>query len=178
MFYGVDFLLLLACVLLSACSFYPTTATPKASNKPTPTPVPNEGQIAQAVFNAINQDRTAAGLPALTWSTGLATSAHQHNLAMQAANNLAHQLPNEADFGARERQQKIQWNWAAENIGETTEQTQAGALALHAAMMAEKPPEDGHRQNILTKNGTLLGVDILINKQNHELWLTEDFAKV
>lgn len=143
------------------------------------TPAPaNEGQIAQAVFDAINQDRVAAGLPALKWSAGLAGSAHQHNLAMKAANNLAHQLPNESAFGDREKQQNVQWNWAAENIGQTTQQNQAGGLALHAAMMAEKPPEDGHRQNILTKNGTFLGVDVLIDDQNHQLWLTEDFARV
>jgi uncharacterized protein YkwD len=97
---------------------------------------------------------------------------------MKAANTLSHQLPNEAALGDRERKQGVQWWFAAENIGENSEQTQDGALVLHKAMMAEKPPEDGHRQNILTKQGTILGVDILIDTQNHELWLTEDFARV
>lgn len=135
------------------------------------------GQIAQAVFHAINNDRAVAKLPALKWSNQLVASAHQHNLTMKAANNLAHQLPNEAAFGDRERQQGVQWWWAAENIGESSDQTQEGALGLHKAMMAEQPPEDGHRQNILTNQGTLLGVDILIDNQNQKLWLTEDFAR-
>ncbi|GAC1360962.1 MAG: hypothetical protein NVS2B12_27920 [Ktedonobacteraceae bacterium] len=138
----------------------------------------SEGQIARAVFKAINDDRAAARLPALKWSSQLAASARQHNLAMKAANTLAHQLPNEPALGEREHQQHIQWWWAAENIGETSDMTQSGALGLHRAMMAEQPPEDGHRRNILTNQGTMLGVDILIDTQNHILWLTEDFAKV
>ena len=137
-----------------------------------------EGQIAQAVFQAINQSRAANGLPALTWSTALANSARQHNLAMQAANTLSHQLPGEAGLGDRERQQGVNWSWAAENIGETSDTTVNGALGLHQAMMGEQPPNDGHRQNILTTNGNLVGIAILIDQQHGEFWLTEDFAHV
>ncbi len=182
--YSAGFLLIiLVCAQLSACTLGPITVEMKDSktssapsgSSPGST---SEGQIAQAVFNAINNDRAAAKLPALKWSNQLVASAHQHNLTMKAANNLAHQLPNEAGLGDREHQQGVQWWWAAENIGETSDQTQEGALGLHKAMMAEQPPEDGHRQNILTNQGTLLGIDILIDNQNHKLWLTEDFARI
>jgi uncharacterized protein YkwD len=173
-------LTMLVCILLSACSVNPIAADAKSSahSSGAQKGSASESQIAQAVFAAINKDRAAANLPALQWSSQLAASAHQHNLAMKAANTLSHQLPNEAAFGDRERQQGVQWWFAAENIGETSDQTQVGALGLHKAMMAEKPPEDGHRQNILTKQGTILGVDVLIDTQNHILWLTEDFARV
>ena len=137
-----------------------------------------ESQIAQAVFQAINQSRAANGLPALKWSDALAKSARKHDLAMQAANTLAHQLPGEADLGTRESQQGVNWTFAAENIGETTDQSVNGALGLHQAMMNEKPPDDGHRQNILSKNATIVGVDVLIDAQHGKLWLTEDFAQV
>ncbi len=137
-----------------------------------------ENQIAQAVFQAINQSRTKSGLPALTWSTALSNSARQHDLAMQAANTLSHQLPGEAALGDRERQQGINWSWAAENIGETTDQSVNGALGLHQAMMSEQPPDDGHRQNILTTSGTIVGIAILLDQQHGQLWLTEDFAQV
>lgn len=182
-FYPAGVLLMLSlCIQLSACTLGPITVETKNINVPgssggSPQGSTNEGQIARAVSNAINSDRAAAKLPALKWSNQLAASAHQHDLAMKAANNLAHQLPNEAALGDREHQQGVQWWWAAENIGETTDQSQDGALGLHKAMMAEQPPEDGHRQNILTNQGTLLGVDILIDNQNHKLWLTEDFAR-
>jgi uncharacterized protein YkwD len=137
-----------------------------------------EAQIAQAVFQAINQSRAANGLPSLTWSNALANSARQHDLAMQAANTLSHQLPGEAAFGDRERQQGVNWSWAAENIGETSDQTVKGALGLHQAMMSEQPPDDGHRQNILTSSGNIVGIAILIDQQHGQLWLTEDFAHV
>lgn len=132
--------------------------------------------IAQAVFNAINQSRASSGLSALKWDDALVRSAHQHNLAMTAANQLSHQVPGEAELGTREKQQGVSWVWAAENIGETTDMSQQGALSLHQAMMAEKPPDDGHRQNILTTTGTEVGVDIVLDTQHHLLWLTEDFA--
>ncbi len=95
---------------------------------------------------------------------------------MQAANTLSHQLPGEASFGVRERQQGVNWTWAAENIGETSDQSVNGALSLLQAMMNEKPPDDGHRQNILATSATIVGVDIVIDPRNGRLWLTEDFA--
>ena len=137
-----------------------------------------EAQIAQAVFQAINQSRADNGLSPLTWSTALANSARQHDLTMQAANTLSHQLPAEAAFSDRERQQGVNWTWAAENIGETSDQTVNGALGLHQAMMSEQPPNDGHRQNILTSSGNIVGIAILIDQQHGQLWLTEDFARV
>jgi uncharacterized protein YkwD len=137
-----------------------------------------ELQIAQAVFKAINQDRASAGLAALQWNEALVRSARQHNLTMSKANQLSHQLPGEAELGTRETQQGIMWQIAEENIGVTTEMDQNGALALHKAMMAEKPPDDGHRTNILNTQIKQLGVDILFDQTHDELWLTEDFAQI
>jgi uncharacterized protein YkwD len=169
--------------LLVACST-PTIGgqtTPQASVTASSTGAPGataqENQIAQAVFRAVNQSRAANGLPPLTWSLALARSARQHNLAMQAANTLSHQLPGEPALGDRVSQQGIHWVWVAENIGETSEMSTNGALGLHQAMMNERPPNDGHRQNILTTVGTMIGIDILIDHQHGKLWLTEDFAK-
>ena len=171
--------------MLTACST-PTIggqATPQASgtasstNAGAPGATAQENQIAQAVFRAVNESRAENKLPPLKWNTALVRSARQHNLAMSAANTLSHQLPGEADLGKRESQQGVQWVWAAENIGETTEMSTNGALALHQAMMNERPPDDGHRQNILTNVGTMIGIDILLDQQHGNLWLTEDFAK-
>ena len=149
-------------------------STPAISLASTPAATTDTTSIAQAVFNAINQSR--AGLSALKWNDALARSAHQHNLTMAAANQLSHQLPSEPDLGTREKQQGLNWIFAAENIGYSTDMSQQGALSLHKAMMAEQPPNDGHRQNILTTQGTEVGVDILFDNQHNVLWLTEDFA--
>ncbi len=169
--------ILLLC--LCACSTTLSNQTPSAPASAGATgSTTTENQIARAVFQAINQSRAADGLPALTWSDALANSARQHDLTMQAANTLSHQLPGEAAFGDRERQQGVNWSWAAENIGETSNQTANGALGLHQAMMNEQPPNDGHRQNILTTSGNIVGIAILIDQQHGLLWLTEDFAHV
>jgi uncharacterized protein YkwD len=170
----VSICLTLLLFLLCACSTLISYQTPPSQTGAGATAT--ENQIAQAVFQAINHSRAQGGLPPLTWSTALANSARQHDLAMQAANTLSHQLPAEAALGDRERQQGVNWSWAAENIGETSDLTVNGALGLHQAMMSEQPPDDGHRQNILTTSGTSVGVAILIDQQHGLLWLTEDFA--
>jgi uncharacterized protein YkwD len=175
----VSICLTILLLLLCACSTLtdnPTTSAQAGSGATGATAM--EAQIAQAVFQAINQSRAGNGLPPLTWSNALANSARQHDLTMQAANTLSHQLPAEAAFSDRERQQGVNWTWAAENIGETSDQTVNGALGLHQAMMSEQPPNDGHRQNILTSSGNIVGIAILIDQQNGQLWLTEDFARV
>jgi hypothetical protein len=33
----------------------------------------------------------------------------------------------------------------------------------HQSMMAEKPPDDGHRQNILSTSFNLVGIDVLVD---------------
>lgn len=176
------------CALLVACTPVQVTvvkpSAPPASTASGGTTTAGTGttaqeqQIAQAVFAAINKDRAAAGLPALRWSDALARSARQHDQAMMAANQLAHQVSGEPALGDREKQQGVQWVFAAENVGFTTDISMNGALGLHKAMMAEQPPDDGHRQNILSTQAALLGVDILFDSTHEKLWLTEDFANV
>src|SRR5439155_21961632 len=117
-----------------------------------------EDQFAQAVFQAINHDRASNGLTPLSWCTPLANSARQHDLAMEKASTLAHQLDGEANPGDRETQQGITWTWAGENIGEAPDLTVNGAMELHQAMMDEKPPDDGHRQNIISIRYTIVVV--------------------
>ena len=175
----VSICLTILLLFLSACSTTLSNQTPSApADTGATSSTTTENQIARAVFQAINQSRAANRLPALTWSDALANSARQHNLTMQAAKTLSHQLPGEAALGDRERQQGVNWSWAAENIGETSNQTVNGALGLHQAMMNEQPPNDGHRQNILTTSGNIVGIAILIDQQHGLLWLTEDFAHV
>ncbi len=150
--------------------------TPTATSGSTTTGS-DASSIAQAVFAAINQSRAAAGLPAYTWSNALMNSAHQHNLAMAATNDLDHQVAGEADLGTRITQQGINWQEVRENIAYTGDMTQQGALDMENAMLSEQPPNDGHRQNILATDCTLAGVDVVLDTKNGKLWITEDFAK-
>ncbi|GCE09840.1 hypothetical protein KDAU_71690 [Dictyobacter aurantiacus] len=134
---------------------------------------------AQAVFNLINQERAGTGLPPLTWSSQLVQSAHQHNLAMAAADQLSHQLPGEAYFGDREKQAGVNWIAAAENIGYSSySDPTSAAVGLNQSMFAERPPDDGHRQNILSTSCKMVGVDVIVDSVHNRVWLTEDFAAV
>ncbi len=173
------FLLLLLC----SCSIpgvdnQATSSDPCAGNASASGANTQEVQISKAVFEAINQERASNGIASLGWCPALANSARQHDLAMDNAGTLSHQLDGEAGLGDRETQQGVTWTWAGENIGEAPDLNVNGAMELHQLMMQEKPPDDGHRQNILNGNFTVLGVDILIDQQNEVLWLTEDFAQV
>jgi uncharacterized protein YkwD len=173
----------LVCLLaLSACTFVVgTTATTTQTCSGSPGArgaTKTEASIANVVFKAINHDRASNGLAPLSWCPELANSARQHDLAMAKAGTLAHQLDGEAGLGERENEQGVSWSEAGENIGYDGSLSVNGALELHQLMMAEQPPDDGHRQNILSQDFDVVGVDILLDPRNGVLWLTEDFAQL
>jgi uncharacterized protein YkwD len=139
--------------------------------------LPASGGMARAVFDAINTSRQHANLPPLAWSARLATSAHMHDEAMASSNTLSHQTSAEADLGTRVSDAGVSWWWVGENIGVSGTLTLQAALALESAMVNEKPPDDGHRRNILMQDADAVGVDVLLDRTHHRLWLTEDFAQ-
>ncbi len=161
----------------------PTTQSTKPPMSP-PTrtsgggPTSQEQQLAQYVLGLINHDRVAKGLPPYTWSAALARGAHLHNMRMVAFGQLSHQCPGEPDLGARVTNDGLAWRAAGENIGWSNyPDPQQGVLSNHQGMMAEQPPNDGHRRNILSTSFGLVGIDVLIDSQ-HGVWLTEDFAQL
>jgi uncharacterized protein YkwD len=97
---------------------------------------------------------------------------------MQSANQMSHQLPNEPDLGTRVSQAGVNWSSAGENIGYSTDYLHPtnAATGLDQDMLNEQPPDDGHRQNILSKDFTIVGIDVFIDTTNNKIWLTEDFA--
>lgn len=155
----------------------PTTASGNNPGSPTPTSTPQAQQLALYVFGLINHDRMVMGLPAYSWSNALAGGTHLHNLKMMAYGQLSHQCPGEAGLGTRITNDGIAWRAAGENIGWSNyPDPQQGVLMNHQGMMAEKPPNDGHRQNILSASFNLIGIDVLVDAR-HNVWLTEDFAQ-
>jgi uncharacterized protein YkwD len=127
---------------------------------------------AAAVVAAINHTRALRGIPALWWGVRVTASAHAHNLAMARANTLSHQLPGEASLGTRISRQGVSWTWVGENVGWSSSLTTAAALSLEQLMMGDA----GHRNNILTRYASVVGVDVVFDTVHHKLWLTEDFA--
>jgi uncharacterized protein YkwD len=129
------------------------------------------------LFSALNTARAQVGLTPLSWSPSLRRSAASHNSAMAAANRLAPRISTEPALGVRQANQGMVANFAAENLGLSETLSQAGALAVQQAMLAEQPPGDGHRQNLLSSTLNAVGIDVLLDPAHGRLWITEDFAQ-
>ena len=139
------------------------------------------GAPAGQVLALINQARSAAGLPPLTITAGLESSASAHNLTMAGGCGLSHQCPAEPDLGTRETAAGVVWSACGENIGEggpvadTNAAIAQMAVGLTQDMLNEKPPDDGHRRNILSSSFTHIGIAIYLDSSG-TVWLTQDFS--
>jgi uncharacterized protein YkwD len=155
----------------------PTTAPPARPAAP----APGQPAAVQQVLALINQARAQAGLPAYTISSGLDTSAGRHTAVMAGGCGLSHQCPGEPDLGARETAAGVAWTAAGENIGEggpvadTPAAIAQMAVGLTQSMLAEKPPDDGHRLNILSSAFTHTGISVFRDSSG-TVWMTQDFS--
>ena len=157
--------------------------SPSATAAPAGTAPPPAGSSAAAgqVLALINQARAQAGLPAYTISSGLDTSAGRHNAVMAGGCGLSHQCPGEPDLGARETAAGVAWTAAGENIGEGGPVADTGAaiaqmaVGLTQSMLGEKPPDDGHRRNILSSAFTHVGIAVYRDSSG-TVWMTQDFS--
>ena len=162
-----------------SASSSPATPSPTASATDSPGAAP--GTPAAQVLALINQARSAAGLPPLTITAGLDSSASAHNLTMAGGCGLSHQCPAEPDLGARETAAGVIWSACGENIGEggpvadTNAAIAQMAVGLTQDMLNEQPPNDGHRRNILSSSFTHIGIAIYLDSSG-TVWLTQDFS--
>lgn len=135
-------------------------------------------EAAARVLATLNAERAAHRLPALTMDSRLVASAHRHNLVMAASNVLSHQLPGEASLGPRILSTGYRYYYGGENVAWTTDRSVAGLVNVHVAMYNEVPPNDGHRQNILSPNYRNVGIDVVIDAAHGKAWITEDFGRL
>jgi uncharacterized protein YkwD len=162
----------------------PSPSASPTSARPAPQPSPSASTAAGAaasVLALINQARAQAGLPAYTVTSGLDLSSSRHNQLMAAGCGLSHQCPGEASLGDRETAAGVHWTAAGENIGEggpvaDSESAIAQmAVGLTQDMLNEKPPDDGHRLNILSSSFTHIGITVQWSA-NGTVWMTQDFS--
>jgi uncharacterized protein YkwD len=172
------------------------STTPKPSAKPTakPTPKPTRtkpkpvktapapgSSVVNQLLAQINQLRADHGLPPYTLLGGLESSAHKHNLKMMGTCGMSHQCPGEASLGDRISAEGVHWTSCGENIGysgphpDTTAALISAAEGLTTAMYNEKPPDDGHRLNLLSSSFHHIGIDV-VRASNGTVWLTQDFS--
>lgn len=132
---------------------------------------------ANGVLAELNAERANHGLPALKMNSKLVAAAHTHNLAMAKANKLSHQLNGEAALGSRVSAAGYRWSSVGENVAYNSSRSQSGVLAVQKAMYNEKPPDDGHRRNILSKTYVDVGIDVINDSVHGKVWLVTDFGK-
>jgi uncharacterized protein YkwD len=159
--------------------------SPSASQSQSPpASPPSSGQQSQAinaVLALINQARSQAGLPAYTITAGLTRSSSAHNALMAGGCGLSHQCPGEPALGTRETDAGVSWTSAGENIGDggpvsdTSAAIAQMATGLTQDMLNEKPPDDGHRLNILSSSFTHIGIAVTIDSSG-TVWMTQDFS--
>jgi uncharacterized protein YkwD len=154
----------------------PTKTTPKPVKAP-----PAGSSVVDQLLAQINQLRADHGLPAYTLLSGLEASAHKHNLLMMGSCGMSHQCPGEASLGDRISAQGVHWTSCGENIGysgphpNTNAALVSAAEGLTTAMYNEKPPDDGHRLNLLSTSFHHIGIDV-VRASNGTVWLTQDFS--
>jgi uncharacterized protein YkwD len=158
----------------------PATAAPSPS-APTGAPPGQQSTAASQVLALINQARAQAGLPAYSLSAGLDRSAAAHNARMAAGCGLSHQCPGEPPLGTRETDAGVIWTSAGENIGEggpvpdTSSAIAQMAVGRTQDMLNEKPPDDGHRLNILSSAFHHIGIAVSVDSAG-TVWMTQDFS--
>lgn len=140
-----------------------------------PAPPSSANSIETAVFDMLNRERAANGLPALRWSNALAVSAALHNELMDANNSLNHQFPGEAPLQQREAAAGFRPSVWGENVGQSPQTDESGAIGLEQVMYDEAP-SGGHRRNILSSGFGYVGISVIIDNSTGSLWLTEDFG--
>jgi uncharacterized protein YkwD len=157
-------------------------ATPTPASTPSATgPAASQSLAVKQVLALINRARAAAGLPAYTLSARLDTSAGRHNTVMAAGCGLSHQCPGEPALGARETAAGVRWTAAGENIGDggpvggSAAAIARMAVNLTQSMLNEKPPDDGHRLNILSATFSRIGIAVSRDASG-TVWMTQDFA--
>ncbi|WP_052442684.1 CAP domain-containing protein [Streptacidiphilus neutrinimicus] len=142
---------------------------------------PGSSYAVQQVLAVINQARAQAGLPAYTITSGLTASAGAHNAVMMGGCGLSHQCPGEADLGTRITDAGVHWGACGENIGEggpmadTDAAIAQMAVGLTQSMLAEQPPNDGHRRNILSSAFHHIGI-VVQRTASGTVYMTQDFS--
>ena len=140
------------------------------------------GDPVQQVLTLINKARAAHGLPAYTPLTGLTRAATAHNQVMADGCGLSHQCPSEPPFYERDQAQGVPASAGGENIGEggplrdTRQAVLSMAVRLTQGMLDERPPNDGHRRNILSAAYTHVGIAMYRDPAG-TVWLTQEFAR-
>jgi uncharacterized protein YkwD len=150
------------------------------SSKPATTAPETSGSVVDQVLAHINAARKDEGLGALTLDSSLSKASALHNQLMIDGCGLSHQCSGEAGLGDRFTAQGVKWSSAGENIGFGSSGSSDSAKVnaangLTDSMLAETPPNDGHRKNLLNPSFKRIGLSVVRDSKG-VTWMTQDFV--
>jgi uncharacterized protein YkwD len=120
----------------------------------------------QELFNAVNRERKAQGLPSLRSDGALSNAARAHAQRMAGEGTVSHQLAGEPSLPSRAKAAGARFSWLSENVDEG-----ANPTAIHQSFM--KSPQ--HRANIL--DGDMDSAGIGVAERKGQMFAVEDFSK-
>jgi uncharacterized protein YkwD len=120
----------------------------------------------QQLFQAINRERAASGLPPLKWDEALATAARQHAEAMAAQRSISHGFPGELSLPSRAARAGARFSWLSENVA-------AGPNAENISEQWMGSPN--HRANLLDADMDTIGAGAA--ERNGVVFAVADFCK-
>jgi uncharacterized protein YkwD len=120
----------------------------------------------QQLFQAINRERAASGLPPLKWDESLATAARQHAEAMAAQRAISHGFPGEPSLPSRATRAGARFSWLSENVA-------AGPNAENISEQWMESPN--HRANLLDADMDTIGAGAA--ERNGVVFAVADFCK-
>ena len=126
---------------------------------PVSTPAFADGGMEAQFVAAVNSERAAQGLPALSVAGDLSSVARSHSRVMADTGNLHHN-PNLGSAVSG-------WQKVGENVGRGP-----SVATIHGALMNSA----GHRRNILDSDWTQLGVGVVVDSGG-QIWVTQVFRK-
>jgi uncharacterized protein YkwD len=129
-------------------------------------------QIEQLVHRLINEQRTRAKLPPLTWHERVAQAARDHSKNMAERNFFDHRDPRLGDVDQRLNRFRIEWRACGENIFMLSGYSNPAQVAVQGWM--DSP---GHRANILQEEFTHAGVGVYYRKRDKHYYLTQIFIR-
>lgn len=150
------------------------TPAPTATKAPVQSSAPNNNasyasDLEKQMVAMVNQERQAAGLPALIIDQGLTASARAHSADMAKNNYFSHTSPTYGSFSQRLKASGISYMSGGENIARYNNVSKA-----HAGLMNS----EGHRANIMNSNYTHIGIGIVWDEDMNAYCITQWFAKL
>ncbi|MBI2906230.1 MAG: CAP domain-containing protein [Chloroflexi bacterium] len=157
-----------AIVLPTPTATLPPTATPVPT--PPPTPAFRDDQLFSLGLH--NKARLANGAPPLMLDAAVNAAAQGQANDMAARDYFSHDSPEGKTPWDWLRESGATYTYAGQNLGlaEGAANTQA-IQELFDMMVAETPPEDGHRRNILDTNFRKLGIGLSRSASGKLYWV-------